>query len=110
MQAPLQLVKASGPAVPNSYIMYARISLTIASRTNQFIAYSKLKEHITKSTHHDLLRSEKPSVLSSIQLEFSPEIFNGYSAEISEDALNFLLHCDHVEAIEENVYFPAPNE
>lgn len=89
MQAPLQLVKTNGDAVPDTYII-------------------KLKGHISKATHWDLLRSEKPTILPSIQLNFNPEIFNGYVAELNVGELNFLLNCDHIERIEEDSFIPPP--
>lgn len=110
MQAPLQLVKANGEAVPNTYIMYVCTMLATADLTELFlfIVFSKLKGHISKANHHDLLRSEKPNILPNIQFDFTPEIFNGYAAVLNADELNFLLNCDHVERVEEDCHIPPP--
>ncbi|KAF8594970.1 subtilisin-like protein [Ceratobasidium sp. AG-I] len=89
MQSSLKFIKSDGSPVPDSYLV-------------------KLKDDVIKSDHHAILRDEKPSILSSINSEYNPKIFNGYSAILSEDELEYLLNCTHVEFVEANAYTSPP--
>ncbi|KAF8600998.1 subtilisin-like protein [Ceratobasidium sp. AG-I] len=84
MAAPLQLFKLDGPVRPNSYIV-------------------KLKGDVPTSDHRNLINDPQvPLNPSCIKHEYHEEVFKGYAATLSDEELEYLLNCGHVESVTED--------
>ncbi|KAF8597054.1 subtilisin-like protein [Ceratobasidium sp. AG-I] len=84
MTTPLQLVKLDGLVRPNSYIV-------------------KLKEDVPKSEHLDLLNNPQVQLSTScIQHEYHEDVYKGYAATLTDEELEYLLNCEHVESVTED--------